>query len=196
MSGYDISALKAKQDEYDSRRERLLHQFIPFRDELIAKLEQFVADAEKYGLRGVRLGKKKEDTDEILRMSFSLNDFDLVLLARTEAIRLDSKSLALASRILIYPEGSDDYTPYAEVVFQEAKEKYIYWARSFPKAGLGFITGKCRVTDGAGRDAAEALIGYFYNMESVWKNKPTLRAMLTKEHGDNRRLGFMVNEAT
>jgi hypothetical protein len=108
MSGYDISALKAKQDEYDSRRERLLHQFIPFRDELIEKLEQFVAEAEEHGLRGVRPWKKKEDTDEILTMSFSLNDFDLVLLATTDALRLDLESLALASRILIYPEGSDD----------------------------------------------------------------------------------------
>lgn len=196
MSGYDISAIKAEQEEYDSRRERLLHQFIPFRDELIEKLEQFVAEAEEHGLRGVRLWKKKEDTDEILTMSFSLNDFDLVLLATTDATRLDLDSLALASRILIYPEGSDDYTPHAEVIFQEANKQCIYWVRSFTEDGPRLITGKRRVTDGAGRDAAEALIGHFYSFESVCKEKPTLKMMLNRENRNKRAIGFIINEAS
>jgi hypothetical protein len=191
MSGYDISALKAKQDEYDSRRERLLHQFIPFRDELIEKLEQFVAEAEEHGLRGVCLWKKKEDTDEILTMSFSLNDFDLVLLATTDALRLDLESLALASRILIYPEGSDDYTPDAEIVFQqEASKQCVYWVRYFTEDGPRSIRKESHVTDGAGRDAAEALIGHFYSFESVWKEKPALKMMLNRENRNKRAIGF------
>jgi hypothetical protein len=168
-----ISMLKTRQDEYETRKDKLLQSFIPFRDSLLERLEQFTKEAIENGLRGVNPCKRKKGADETLEVDFRLNDFDLVL---------------------IYSEGSDDNTPRVEIVFQESIGKsYNYYMRWFTTNGPRFITGVHAINEKAGQEAAEALIGHFYRFKRVWKEKPTLGVM-RKRKSENRTIGFLAPE--
>lgn len=171
----------------------------PFRNGLLEKLDQFTREAKENGLRDVS-PLKRRDTNEIVEVTFTLNDLDLILVSTTDTLLLTNGGDHLASKILIYFdfEGNDDNTPFTEIVFQEVGgESYVYNIRWFTTTEPKPITGRRGAPKTAdreaavGREAANALINHLYRLKSSWKEKPTLRAMRGRK-SENRTLGFRV----
>jgi hypothetical protein len=196
------TALKAKQDDIESRKSKLLECFIPFRRSLLEKLTEFTKIAQQKGLQGVKLCKKSEDSGEILEATLTLNGFDLVFIATndvffaTKVAGLESVKIgALTSKIFFYFEGSEDEKPVVEIsVHGGDEESCVYYISAHSEDGPKSLTGKRTLADirKASEEATETVIDLFYAFGRVWADGPTLGAML-KGKGQTRSLGFQIS---
>jgi len=185
-----IKTLKAKQDELDSRRKKLLGKFVPFREELLNGLERFIESALDGGLRNVTKPKRAEDKRELIKITFTLNSMELVLIAINDAHKLDPDSDELASKIFVYNSGDENNTPLIEVAFIEsANETYHIRIRWFSQNGVIPLSGDIPLSDGVGSKAALILVKRFYKVEFAWQDQPTMKAALVL--AGKRSLGFV-----
>lgn len=186
---YDIAVLKSAQDKLDARRNALVEKFVPFRNELVARLEQFTQEAVGKGLRGVTSCEIKKSTKEFLEATLELNGFELVIVSTNLTNQLNWEDKSLAAKILLYFHGDDDYTPHLEIVLREVSDQpHKYFVRWFPQSEPKPITGLRDVKDLSGQEAANAVIEHFYAFEFIWPEGLTLRAL--KGGNTGKPLGF------
>jgi hypothetical protein len=206
-----IETLKGKQDEMDERREALWPRFAAFRDGLLEGLVSFATQAVDGGLRGVTLPKIERQTDDLVRARFTLNGWDLVLIA-PDAFLLDALALSIREeitphmyyrivdrlapsfRMYLYRAGSDEQLPYACVQVEYAEDgahHYQVWRYSEGKE-IRPMGGGMGVNAEAGREVAEKLIHYFYTFENAWRERPALWEV--KQGATQRWIGFAETE--
>lgn len=193
MTNYDVSGLKAKQNELDSRRSKLLQIFIPFREGLLEGLEQFTKVASETGVQDVKPFKQVIMTDGDVEVAFGLNGLDLVLVATEGVYQLSLEDKALAAKMFIYLADSEDNKPFVEIIVCESgTEAYSYRVQWPTAKGEKWITGGCIVGKEEGLKTATALVNHFYSFEFYWKEKPTLGMMRGSMKGEKRPIGFLV----
>jgi len=202
MSSYiNVPALKFKRDEIDSRREKLSKVFVPFREGVVKRLEQFIEEAAKCGLKDVKPCEKKE-ADGFVEIRLTLNSLDVVMIAANDIVAIESSTKPLlASKILLYPGDSTDNRPQGEIVVQESDgEAYIYqmnWLETEGHDELPVKTGGIRSMEDAeeaGREAAAALVRTIYNLMFYWQARPTFGAMTSRTPEKKRSLGFYARK--
>lgn len=88
MANYDVSGLKAKQDEFDRRKANLIEHLIPFRDGVLEELELFTVNANEIGLRGIRPLSRNGSTDEIIVAELTIKGFELILISKNDVAEL------------------------------------------------------------------------------------------------------------
>lgn len=192
MSNYDLSGLKARQDKLEARKSKLLENFIPFRNDLVTQLEQFTKEAKEIGLPGIKRCVRKQDSDRILEVRFSMRGDDLALIATNDTYLLDLRYDLLVSKIFIFSAESDECTPMVEIVFGEERDgSYTYFAEWPTVKGSKPLSGKRKVTSEAGEKAADVLINFFYDLKYQWAEKPTLGS-LRKGKDRGRSVGFQA----
>jgi hypothetical protein len=177
-----VSTLKAKQDTYDARSERLLQHFTAFRDGFLARLEEFTRDALAAGLRGVQQYKRRTGYDDRVIADVMLNHFPLVIVSSNEIWPLDRGLNELAARILMYYSGID----HAELVFDilgvEVRGSIGgHQMRRFSSGSdmfFPFRSGELSEEDG--RSAAYHLIELIYEFRHHWNPKPSLQRQLER----------------
>lgn len=192
MPGYDLHALKVKQERFEDRKKKLLDAYIPFRDGLFEELELFTKEAAKEGLQGVKPCKRRQDTNEILEAAFTLNNCDLVLVATDTVSLRDMHTDALAAKMFIYyDEGCEDNKPIVKIeVWESGEESYAYDMSWFTTEGPQPLARDNSVNKYQGQRTAGALVNHFYSFKFSWVERPTLGAMLSREVG-KRSLGFL-----
>jgi hypothetical protein len=186
MPGYDLSQLKVRQERLDSRRDKLLDSFIQFREGMIEGLDSFAQNAAKVGLRGVAQCEKRHDSREFLEAAFTLNEFDLVLVA-TDTTRLLEYHGDLAVKIFIYVEENGDTPPLFEIIVRESTKDHVYRAEYLGPPMRYVDHGPA--TKQGGQKAAAALINCVYALQSLWGNRPPLAAIRRKYVGKSS-IGF------
>ena len=194
MSIYDLSKLKSKQDEFDSRKQQLLERFVIFRDGLVEGLEEFSKQAGEVGLHGIRSLKRVKDTKEFFEATFSVNSFELVLIATDEAYLTDWASNRIACKALIYNNDSEENTPFIDITVQESNIGAYSYIMSWPTSeGLQQIGGGKVEGKETGLAIAANLINRLYSVEFKWHDKPTLGATRRKAASERRPIGFVGN---
>lgn len=190
MSHVTIPTLKAEQLTRATQRHNLLEQCIPFRDGIVERLQQFVAEAQEHDLDGVKSCRQIAHTNQIFEVAFSLNGFDLVLVATDDVFPIDLESQALASRMFIFVADEPEAPPHIEIVVQGPVDgMYVYKMRWFAQGQPVHIAAGRSVTRRDGHAAAEALLHHFYSFRALWVEKPTLDMMRQRKY-EQRALGF------
>ncbi len=187
----DVKTIKQKQDEIESRKKKLLENFIPFRESLLDYLENFTAEAINQGVKNVSPLEKSKTTAELVSVSVTINSLSLSILSTNEALFPNPKTDKLAARLFLY----FDNTQRANVVvtFQEADEaKNVYYAEWATEEGLELLSGKSIVTDPAssGKEAADKLINLFYSFIFFWSEKPSFSDFM-KERLSKQNFGYV-----
>jgi len=180
MSGYNLGQLMAGQERLDSRRDKLLDNFIQFREGMIEELDSFAQHAAKIGLQGVEQCEKRHATTEFLEVAFTLNKFDLVLAATDTTLLLEYHG-DLAAKIFIYQKGDEDTPPLFEIIVRESKEDHVYHVEYLGPPMRLVDCGPA--TKQGGQKAAAALIRCVYAFQSLWAGKPSLAVIRRKNVG-------------
>jgi hypothetical protein len=190
MPAYNLGNLKVQQERLDSQRDKLLDNFIQFREGMIEGLDFFAEHAAKIALRGVKHCEKKCDTHEFLEVAFTLKEFDWVLVA-TDTTLPSEYGGNLAAKMFIYLEGDAETPPLFEIIVDEAKEDYHYevWYLEQGRKPVDYGTANKQ----GGQKAAATLIWYLYRFQSVWPGAPSL-AMIRRQSVEKSRIGFLTQE--
>ena len=190
MSSYNLGELKNGQERLDSRRDKLLDNFIQVREGMIEGLDSFAQHAAKVGLRGVGQCEKRHDSREFFEVTFALKEADWVLVA-TDTTLLSEYDGDLAAKMFIYLEGDESTPPLFEIIVQESKKGHVYYVEYLAPAKRPVDYGPA--TKQGGQKAASALIWYLYRFQSVWPEPPSLGVIRRKSVGKSR-IGFLAQE--
>ena len=192
MSHDEISSLKDQQERRAAQRSDLLEQCIPFRDGLLERLAQFTTAAIENGVEGVKPCFTKTHTNKILEVAFTLNGFDLALMATDDVFPVDLGSDVLASKMFIYFEDDEENTPHIEIVVLGPVEgTYLYKMIGFAQGQPMQIAAGRSVTRQDGHAAAEALLRHFYSFRALWMDRPTLGMMRQRKY-ETHAIGFQA----
>ena len=187
-----ISALKSEQVKLASRKSNLLELCIPFRDGLLERLEQFTTAAMNADLHDVKACRKTMHTNKILEVSFTLNGFDLLLMATDDVFPVDPKSEALASKMFIYLDGTDDSTPRIEIVVLGPVEgTYLYKMVWLTQGQPVHVAAGRSVTGKDGHAAGDALIHHICSFRTLWMERPTLGEIRQRKY-ETHAMGFQA----
>jgi len=189
-----IAELMARQEALDDRKRRLMEVFIPFRDALVARLEQFTHKAVDAGLARTRILTRESDSPELLEATFTLDGLNWRLIAPDAALGLSDKGESLFMKILIYPDGEDTLEPHIEIVVAENKnDGYRLSATWRGEARMNSLRlGRQQVTTGSGRVSAEALLRHFYSFQAIWPETLPLGWMKSGSTARVHPLGFRL----
>ena len=184
-----VITLKGKQDALDSRREKLLAQFVPFREQLIRELELFIESAVNSDLKSVSKLRRVKDQKELKEIEFRLNTMELVLISNNNVLFQDVMTEDLAGKIFVYESGDENQTPLFEITLREyRKDEYRIHAQWFSSDGPRVIDD-IGVSEEAGNKMVSNLVNHFYRFQFSWKDKPTMKAALGT--GAKGSLGFL-----
>jgi hypothetical protein len=175
-----LPSFKTKQDDLDTRKEKLLIKFVPFREGLIHGVELFIESALNIGLKNVNKLRRIKDEKDLIEAKFTLNDSDLVLISNNDIFKLDKINEDLAGKIFIYLlPGDENNTPILDVAFVESgKDDYRIWGQWFTQDGPHMLTGNIHVDEETVSKVASIIVNHFYRYEFSWRDQPTMKATL------------------
>jgi hypothetical protein len=183
MPRITIPELKERQDRVDDRKKDLVANFIPFRNNLIQNLDQFIGRALESELRGVTELKVQREGVDCVEGTFSLHHLDLLLVASSQVWHRTLELRILAVKVFLSRdfEGKEEPRPVIKVVFEEdAQHTYACDARRLSENQPERVLGRLAIKKGpdqiryAGREVVKALIAKLCGFEHAWPERPTL----------------------
>ncbi len=191
-----ILDFKTAQSDLKLRRKKLLEQFLPFRNSLYKHLQALVNQALEAGLEGLKKCQEEAYSDEVLRATLTLNDFDLVLIATDEAYYADFDDRRLVTRILAYFAGNPDNTPILEVAVSESQgNSYSWLVQWFTQNGPRLLDNGPAPSDDSAASIALTIFAHFCRFDFLWQPKPTLQSMLDRSGSQKSQVfGFVQRE--
>jgi hypothetical protein len=132
----DIVQLKTAQDELNKRKQHLLEHFIPFRDGLFNRLEEWSREAVAQDLEGVVVARRQINTEQLIELSCTLNGFYLLFIASCDVARdeppgegfYEPTAQPLAARILGFPSDDPEEAAYFDFRVLERGDTYQFKA--------------------------------------------------------------------
>jgi hypothetical protein len=191
----NIAALKRWQDERNARKQALIAQFVPFRDSLFERLEEWTKEADAQGLEGVTIAVCHPITSQVTELTCTINGFQLVLIASERVLTLELPSTEtvleqelLAARVLVYVRDSDEEREAdLDIPLYEDKAKVCHYrVRHFGRDEVTVLRHQL-LSDSEGRDAADVLIDFICGCDNLWNERPTLKAMRQTSGGSHQR---------
>jgi hypothetical protein len=187
----DLQELKAKQDEYNARRDKLLARVADFRTGFLERLTQFAEEAESIGLADVTKPEVTDRSLDIFERTMTIAKWEITFAASDSVYPLTFGSPELASKLCGYLWATVDTSPFMAYTFTHKGLgtyacRFDFLGPERPVLQRSWPTIDAKV----GREGAEELIRLVYGLLKEWKERPSLGDILYGDEAERTPLGY------
>ena len=183
----NISELRARQDEWESRKRQLLDKFVGVRDGFVSTLEAFTKEAVQADLKGTTALSRVQTSDTFVEAKCTINKTDLVILAAEDVHCLEFGGREIAAKLFVYIGDNYDAKPCAELAVVASPDGsctcQMFWLPKSGKQNIINIYGRKPFSEYSGEQIAHRFIAHLFQLGFKWADRPLLGTMRKSGEG-------------